>query len=120
VAGISEFRVRNIPDPVAAIGNKPSGASINAGEFRAQAGVGAGIKDFPFDIKYSVSSFVITGETDDGDLMEAPVKGNLWDSRASAVVRGVKPGQTITIDNIRAVGPDNRSRPLPSLVYYIK
>ncbi len=120
VAGISQFRVRSIPDPVASIGNRPAGANINAGEFRAQGGVAANIKDFPFDIKYSVTSFVITGETGDGDLIEAPVKGNLWDSRAQSVVRGVKPGQTITVDNIRAVGPDGRSRSLPSLVYYIK
>lgn len=120
VAGVSQFRVRSIPDPVAAVGGKPSGANINAGEFRAQAGVGAGIKDFPFDIRYAVTSFIITGETGDGDLIEAPVRGNTWDSRAAGVVRGVKPGQTITIDDIRAVGPDGRSRKLPSLVYYIK
>jgi len=120
VAGISQFRVRSIPDPVAAIGGKPSGANINAGEFRAQAGVGAGIKDFPFDIKYSVTSFIITGETGDGDLVEAPVRGNLWDARAANVIKGVKPGQTVTIDDIRAIGPDGRSRKLPSLVYYIK
>jgi hypothetical protein len=120
VAGVSQFRVRSIPDPVAAIGNMPSGANINAGQFRAQGGVSAAIKDFPFDIKYSVTSFIITGETGDGDLIEAPVRGNTWDSRAAGVVRGVKPGQTITIDDIRAVGPDGRNRKLPSLVYYIK
>ncbi len=120
VAGISQFRVRSIPDPVAAIGGKPSGTSINAGEFRAQAGVGAFIKDFPFDIKYAVTSFLLVGESGDGDLAEAPVRGNLWDARAASVIKGVKPGQTITVDNIRAMGPDGRSRTLPSLVYYIK
>jgi gliding motility-associated protein GldM len=120
VAGVSQFRVRSIPDPVASVGGKPSGANVNAGEFRAQGGVGANIKDFPFDIKYSVTSFLITGETSDGDLIEANVRGNTWDSKAANIVRGVKPGQLVEINQIRAMGPDGRTRSLPSLVYYIK
>ncbi len=119
VAGVSQFRVRSIPDPVASVGGRPSGANINAGEFRAQAGVGAGVKDFPFDIKYKVTSFLLSTDSDDGDIAEAPVTGNSWGS-AQNVLRQVKPGKTVYVDNIRAMGPDGRSRNLPSLVYYIK
>jgi hypothetical protein len=32
----------------------------------------------------------------------------------------LKAGRLVTIDNIRATGPDGRNRKLPSLVYYIK
>jgi gliding motility-associated protein GldM len=119
-AGQQVFRVRTIPDPVAAVGGYASGDNVPAGAFKAQAGVGAYIKDFPFELKYSVTNFTVTGETDDGDLIEAPNQGNLWGTQARNVVNRVKPGQTITIDNIRAMGPDGRSRKLPSLVYYIK
>lgn len=120
VAGASMFRVRTIPDPVATVGGYASGENINAGAFRAQAGVGAYIKDFPFDLKYSVTGFTLTADTEDGDIVEAPCSGNLWSAQAKGIVSRVKPGQLVTIDNIRATGPDGRSRKLPSLVYYIK
>jgi hypothetical protein len=120
VAGISQFRVRTIPDPVATVGGRAAGDNVNAGEFRSQAGVGAYIKDFPFELKYSVTGFTISADTDDGDIAEAAVTGNTWNPNAQRIVRGVKPGQLVTIDNIRAIGPDGRSRKLASLLYYIK
>jgi len=120
LAGQQLFRVRTIPDPVATVGAYASGDNIPAAAFKAQGGVAAWIKDFPFDLKYSVTSFTVTGETDDGDLVEAPCQGNTWSPQARNVVNRVKSGQTVTIDNIRAMGPDGRSRKLASLVYYIK
>jgi len=120
VAGASMFRVRTIPDPVGTVGGFASGDNVNAGAFKSQAGVGAYIKDFPFDLKYSVTGFTLTGDTEDGDLVEAACTGNTWSPQARSLISRLKPGATVTIDNIRAVGPDGRSRKLPSLVYYIK
>ncbi len=120
VAGVSQFRVRTIPDPVATVGGYASGDNVPAGAFRAQGGVGAYIKDFPFELKYSVTSFTLTADTDDGDIDEAPCTGNTWSPKAQNMIRNLKAGKLVTIDNIRAMGPDGRSRKLPSLVYYIK
>jgi gliding motility-associated protein GldM len=120
VAGISQFRVRTIPTPVATVGNFESGSNVPAGAFKAQGGVAAWIKDFPFELKYSVSSFTISADNDDGDIDEAACTGNTWSSKAQQIVRNLKPGRLVTIDNIRAVGPDGTNRKLPSLVYYIK
>jgi gliding motility-associated protein GldM len=119
-AGASQFRVRTIPDPVATVGGEPSGANIAAGAFKAQGGVAAWIKDFPFDLKYTVTSFTLTADTDDGDIVEARCTGNSWSAQAQGILRGLKAGKTVTVDEIRAVGPDGRTRRLPSLVYYIK
>ncbi len=120
VAGASAFRVRTIPDPVATVGGEPSGANVAAGAFKAQAGVGAYVKDFPFDLQYRVASFTLTADTDDGDIVEAACTGNTWSAQAQQIIRGLKAGKLVTIDNIRAIGPDGRNRRLPSLVYYIK
>ena len=120
LAGQQVFRVRNIPDPVGSVGGYASGDNIPANAFKAQGGVAAGIRDFPFDLKYSVTSFTITADTDDGDIVEVPVQGNTWNAQAKTVISRVKPGQLVTIDAIRATGPDGRTRKLPSLVYYIK
>jgi gliding motility-associated protein GldM len=120
VAGASRFRVRTIPDPVATVGNYASGDNIAAGAFKAQAGVGAYVKDFPFELQYRVTSFTLTSDTDDGDIVEARCTGNTWSAQAQGVLKGLKAGKTVTIDEIRAQGPDGRNRKLPSLVYYIK
>lgn len=121
VAGVSQFRVRTIPDPIAAVGGVPSGDNMNAAAFRAQGGVGAWIKDFPFDIKYQVVRFSISCDNDEQDIDVADCEGNLFNDKARQIInRDVKAGRTVTIDGIRAQGPDGRVRKLPSLVYYIK
>jgi len=122
VAGASQFRIRRIPTPTGTIGGYASGDNINAGAFKAQAGVGAYIKDFPFDLKYSVTSFTISTDSDEGDIVEANVQGNSWSGNGQAmnVIKQVKAGKTVYVDNIRATGEDGRSYKLPSLVYYIK
>ncbi|MBS1655082.1 MAG: hypothetical protein JSU05_09565, partial [Bacteroidetes bacterium] len=76
--------------------------------------------DFPFDLKYSVTSFSISADTDEGDVEEAPCTGNTWSDKALTMIKNLKAGKLVTIDNIRAVGPDGRNMKLPSLVYYIK
>ena len=119
LAGSSRFRVRTIPDPVATVGGRNSGANVNAGEFKAQGGVGAWLPNFPFELKYSVTSFALSTDSDDGDIVDARVSGNSFGS-AQNVLRQVKPGKTVYVENIKAVGPDGRSRTLPALVYYIK
>ena len=120
VAGVSQFRVRTIPQPVGTVGGFASGENIAAGAFRAQSGVGAYIKDFPLNLKYGVTSFTISADNAEGDIDEAACTGNLWSPKALQIVRGLAPGRTVTIDNLRATGPDGRSQKLPSLVYYIK
>jgi gliding motility-associated protein GldM len=122
VAGASEFRVRRIPTPTGTVGGYASGENVNAGAFKAQGGVGAYIKDFPFDLKYTVTSFVISTDSDEGDIIEATVTGNSWGGNANAnrVMSQIRAGKTVYIDAIRATGEDGRTYKLPSLVYYIK
>jgi len=114
------FRVRNIPDPVATIGGVASNENMPAGQFRNQPGVAAYIKDFPLDIKYTVTSFTITVDDENGDIQEAACQGNTWSPKALSMVRGVTAGRMVTVDNIRAQGPDGKNRKVPGLVYYIK
>jgi gliding motility-associated protein GldM len=119
-AGASKFRTRTIPKPIAIVGSYESGASPSAAAFRAQAGVGAGIKDFPFELQYKVTRFIVSADNDEGYIDEAPCQGNLWSAEAQRILGKLKNGRTVTIDDIYATGPDGRSQKLPSLVYYIK
>jgi gliding motility-associated protein GldM len=119
VAGKSQFRTRTIPRPVATVGGAESGDNMTAGQFRAQTGVGAYIKDFPFELKYTVTSFTLTADNAEGDIEEAPCTGNLWSPKAQTMIKNLAAGRTVTVDDIRALGPDGRTQKLPSLVYYI-
>ena len=121
VMGASQFRVRTIPPASAFVGGYESGSNVNAGAFIAQAGVGAGIKNFPLNLSYKVVSFTVTADNDDGDIDSRDCVGNTWSSAAAAMLRkNVKPGRLVTLDNIRVQGPDGRVTGAPSLVYYIK
>jgi gliding motility-associated protein GldM len=117
--GSFPFRVRRIPDPVATIGGVMSGENMTVGQIRAQGGVGAFIKDFPLDIKYSVTSFTLSADNEEGTIDEAACQGNTWSGQARGILNKLVSGRTVTVDNIRAVGPDGQSRKIPSLVYYI-
>ncbi len=119
VQGSADFRVRGIPDPVGTIGGKMSGDNMTPGELRAQVGVGAYIKDFPFELKYQVTSFTLTADNDEGTIDEAPCQGYTWSPKAQSLIRNISSGKTITIDDIHAIGPDGKTRKIPSLVYYI-
>jgi len=120
LAGQSVFRVRTIPEAQAYVGGQPSGANIAAGAFKAQGGVGAGIKNFPFELTYSVVGFTFTCDTDD-DIISIPVQGPAFDGPVrNAINQHVKAGRLVTIDDIRVKGPDGRTTKAPSLVYYIK
>jgi gliding motility-associated protein GldM len=120
VAGASQFRVRTIPEAQAYVGGQPSGANIAAGAFKAQGGVGAGIKNFPFELSYDVVSYTFTCDTDD-DIVLVPSQGAAFSGAVrNAINQHVQPGRMVTIDAIRVKGPDGRTTTAPSLVYYIK
>jgi hypothetical protein len=80
-AGQQVFRVRTIPDPVATVGGYAS-ATIWLQALLERKWCRRLHKDFPFELKYSVTAFTVTGETDDGDLIEATIQGNTWSSQA--------------------------------------
>jgi gliding motility-associated protein GldM len=120
-AGRSKFRVRTVPQAQAYVGGAISGSNMTAGAFKAQAGVGAGIKDFPFELKYEVVSFTFTCDTDDGDIVSVNGTGNAFSGPVrSAIDRNVKANKLVTIENIRVKGPDGRTSVAPSLFYNIK
>ncbi len=120
VAGSSQFRVRTIPEAQAYVGGQPSGAQISAGQFKAQGGVGAGIKNFPFELDYEVLSFNFTCDSDD-DIVSLPNNGAAFSGQVrNAINQHVKADRMVTIENIKVRGPDGRVTTAPSLLYYIK
>jgi len=120
LAGASEFRVQPLPEAQAYVGGRTSGDQVSAGEFRNQAGVQAGIKYFPFDIKYTVASYTFTCDTDD-DIVSIQVQGAAFTPQVQAAIKQhVKTGRMVTIEDIKVKGPDGRINKAGALVYYIQ
>ena len=120
LVGASQFRVQALPEAQAYVGGRQSGEQVTAGEFRSQAGVGAGIKNFPFDLKYNVVSYTFTCDTDD-DIVTIPVQGAAFQGPVrTAINQQVKAGRMVTIEEIKVKGPDGRISKAPALVYYIQ
>lgn len=109
-----QIRVKMIPDPVAEIGGKSSGG-MSASLFRAQLGVIANLKYFDFDARFLVTSFQFGVSPKRGDYI-GPYTCNsaLFSSNADVgkIIGRLKPGDRVFIDEIKAVGPDKRTRTL--------
>ena len=114
-----QFRVRSIPDPTPMIGTYKSG-NIPAAYFKSQAGVRAVLENFYYKTQFNVTSFHISG---DGagfeDYIDRNNTGATW-NEATAIINKCRPGSFISIDEIRAVGPDGRSRKLTPLIFNLK
>jgi len=119
VAGISQFRVRTVPIPQAYVGGQASGASMSAAALANQAGIFAGIKDFPFELHYSVSEYTVVGLDENGDVKKESGNGAEFTSGARKLIGMAKPGDIISITNLYCTGPDGRRMKLPALLYNI-
>lgn len=118
-SGQAEFRVKRIPDPVPEVGGK-SGGAMGTGEFKAQGGVAAILKDFDFDARFEVIGFELTLAERGQDLQTAVNPGARYTGQAANLVARAKVGSIYYFDNIRAKGPDGTTRQLPTISFKIK
>lgn len=111
-----EFRVKDVPDPVAKVGNN-KGGRMPVNDFKAQAGVRADLENFVFEgVKFTVTGFTIVF-TGAGfpNLAYREVAGNTFNS-VRDLIEKCKPGSTVTIDEISASGPGG-TRDIPPIVF---
>jgi gliding motility-associated protein GldM len=122
--GKYDYRLDRVPPPAAEIAGK-KGGSIPVNTMRAQRGIFAKLKGFPYELPFKVVSFRIVHVPKRGE-MPAPVEvtGNfLNDSRAPSAVRDVmkslKVGDRIFFEEVRAKGPDGRTVKINGLSFYM-
>ncbi|WP_409966313.1 hypothetical protein PIECOFPK_00219 [Mycovorax composti] len=100
-----DFRVKTVPTPTAMVGNS-RGGRMRVNDFKAQSGVRAELENFVFEgVKFTVTSYTITfAGAGYPEFMYKAVSGNSF-APARSLIERAQPGSTITIDEIRAVGP---------------
>lgn len=111
-----EFRVKNVPDPVAMVGAS-KGGRMPSNQFKAQVGIRAELENFVFEgVTFTVTGYVIylTG-AGFPDPQFRQVSGNSF-APVQDLINKAKPGTTITIDEVRASGPGG-SRRIPGVFF---
>ncbi len=112
-----EFRVKAIPKPEARFAGQ-NGGTISRNTAVAQQGVFALLPDFDFDLQYKITGFSILYTDRMGDF-EEPATGSSLTPRQKELLNRLTRGKYLTIKDIKAVGPDNRTVDLSPMLFKI-
>jgi gliding motility-associated protein GldM len=112
-----EFRVKSIPPPVAIFGNKSTG-TIPRATAAAQQGVFAVLPDFDFDLQYTVTGFTVLYSDKGSDFEESSSNSNLTPKQKDLIGRLTR-GKNLIIKDIKALGPDGRTKELQPIILKI-
>lgn len=113
--GGGKIRMKQIPDPVAEVGRKSTGL-IATNVAKAQAGVAAELKNFEFDARFQVTSFMFMWAPLNGQPLPQQCTGPYFDETVKQYISRSKPGDTWIITNIKARGPAGDIRDLSPIV----
>jgi gliding motility-associated protein GldM len=119
-----EFRVKPIPDPVAKINvgssDQSKGAAVPAALISAMSGVIAELKDFDFDARCNIQSYVLLRVPRRDDIQQENVTG-AFSPGAQRLVAQAKPGDTYQFQNVKARCPgDIAGRVINSMSFVVR
>lgn len=113
-----EFRVKTVPDPTPMVGAS-KGGRIPANVFKAQRGIRAELENFVFEgVSFTVTgyTFYATGAGFPDAGVKPGIRSNTFDAVQDLMNR-CKPGTTVVLDEIKAVGPGGNTRTLPTMAF---
>lgn len=116
--GSMDFRVKEVPPPLATIAGK-NGGNLKKEELLAEDGLFADLKDFDFDLKFKVVQFDVNIS---GTYVKTySSKDNKFTSEQKDQFGKLTQGSIIFIDNIMAKGDDGQpARPLSPISFKIR
>ena len=112
-----DFRVKSIPLPVAIFANKSTG-TVPRATAAAQQGVFAILPDFDFDLQYTVTGFTVLYSDKGSDFEESSSNSNLTAKQKDLIGRLTR-GKNLIIKDIKALGPDGRTKELQPVILKI-
>ncbi len=116
--GSQEFRIKRVPNPQAMVAKLSEGKIkknllLAAGYVTAEMG-----DDFDFDLKFKVTQFSVA-TVKKGFYVDAASNSNKFTADQVDLIKGLSRGNRVIIENIRAVGPDGRTRKLGSITFTV-
>ena len=118
VMGTFVFRVKAVPDPVAKVGGK-IGGKIDKPTLLAQVAVLASLDNFEFDMRFEVTSFTVSAQIG-SFTREQPATGARITDQQKAILNSLARGGRVYFQDIKARGPDGRTRDLPTVALQIE
>lgn len=116
---VKKFRAKRIPDPVARLGEKSSGA-MSVGEFQIKKGVIAALDNFDFDVNCMIQGFYLERISESGTV-QIVNQGAKYTPKAQAIVDEAKPGDIFIFDKVKAkCSGDRAGRAVNSMIFRIK
>ncbi|MBN1107671.1 MAG: gliding motility protein GldM [Bacteroidales bacterium] len=112
-----EFRVKNLPAPIARLGGKVSGR-IDRAALLAEKGIVAILPDADFYIVYNVVGFSVLYTDNTGDHFSESTNWQFTQQQRDLLNRLTR-GKTLVVTNIKAVGPDKKIHELPAITLQI-
>lgn len=113
--GSQEFRIKPLPLPYATFAGKRDG-KVRKNLLISQSGVFAEMgPDFDFELEYKVTQFSIA-TIKNGFYQSELSNSNRVTEAQKDLLKGVSRGAKVTIEEIKAIGPDNRNKKLSPIV----
>ncbi len=116
--GSSDFRVKNVPDPVAEVSGRSQGV-IGLGDLTSATGVTAELKNFDFDLEFDITEFTVSAVLSGGFTRTERSDSDKFTRPQLEIITQLRSGQRVTFENVKAVGPDGAIRTLNSIVLRI-
>ncbi len=116
--GKMKFRVKSIPKPEASVAKK-NGGSIGRSTLLAQKFVRAELKNFAFDLKFKVTSFSVSATIGGFDQEKKSNSANITPAQKS-IIKKVRKGGKVMFTNIKAKGPDGKTKKLNGIIFKVK
>lgn len=113
--GAVEYRVKNVPDPIAYIANSNGGAVNKDIVLASGAIIPRMPADFEFNLNFMITGFKFSGNRK-GDIIDYAGAGNSLTPQMKDFIRGARRGEKIILEDIFAKGPDGKTRRLNSIV----
>ena len=117
--GTTDWRVKQVPDPVAQI-NQQSGGNIRKEILGIQDGVMAILEDFDFEFKYTVTEFTVETTGAGGYTNRYPAKSNRFTPEQKQALQRVNTNSIVYIGDIKAKGDDGSVRDLAPISFKVK
>jgi gliding motility-associated protein GldM len=109
------YRVKDIPLPQSKFANVTIQGTASLADIKAQPGVFAELKDFDFDLRYTVTKFTVS-IFKQGLYFNKESNSNKLTDEQRALLAQLTRGSKLTVENIWAKGPDNKERQIPGII----
>jgi gliding motility-associated protein GldM len=120
--GSESFIVKDLPNPVAYVGESGGGVMRSA-EFRANGGLRAVLENFDFlsGVRFEVTGFTVYAVGGDQlPTMQQGTSNSYSFAQVQALINKCRPGTIVSFEDIHAKGPDGKTRKLRGVTFELK